>query len=129
MGGKFIIDTNAIIDFRAGYKGIVKIFSEAETLYLPVIVLGELLYGAKNSSNVKNNLDFIKKFLEHTIVVSIDSQIAEYYSEVRTLLKKQGKPIPENDLWIAGICKKLNLPLLTKDFHFKLIKGITVVNW
>ncbi|MFQ6093770.1 MAG: PIN domain-containing protein [bacterium] len=74
----------------------------AETLFLPVIVLGELLYGAANSPQPQKNEKAVRKSLAHSSLVPIDETIAVRYAAIRLELKKVGYPIPENDLWIAA---------------------------
>jgi tRNA(fMet)-specific endonuclease VapC len=44
-------------------------------------------------------------------------------------LKSAGKPIPENDIWIAALSMQHNIPLVTSDSHFKYIKGLNLLNW
>jgi tRNA(fMet)-specific endonuclease VapC len=44
-------------------------------------------------------------------------------------LKRHGKPIPENDLWIAAICVEHDLPLATVDSHFDYVEGLHVYSW
>lgn len=54
---------------------------------------------------------------------------ARHYAQIRWSLKQRGKPIPENDLWIAAACIQHSLPLLSRDAHFKLVPGLTVQDW
>lgn len=127
--GKIALDTNAVIAYRAGLTQVCDIIQKAERLFMPVIVLGELLYGAINSKNPEKNQEAIKTFLSHTILISVDENIAFRYSSLRLELKKKGRPAPENDLWIAAICLDFGLPLLTNDRHFENIDGLTIISW
>ncbi len=129
MNGKLVVDTNAFIAYRSGIPAAVELLNGADVLFLPVIVYGELLYGAANSSQSKNNLEAVELFAAHSVLVPVDDQVARHYAEVRIALKKTGKPIPENDLWIAAICKKLDLPLITQDEHFNFVVGLRVQSW
>ncbi len=122
-----IIDTNIFIAFRGGIEPFRSLIANAGRIYVPVIVLGELLYGAHNSMQQTKNREAIEILLDSAFVIDIDEKVASFYAEIRTALKKNGTPIPENDMWIAAICKKLNLPLLTQDKHFEYIKGIDLV--
>ncbi|MFZ1082506.1 MAG: type II toxin-antitoxin system VapC family toxin [Candidatus Kryptoniota bacterium] len=129
MNGKLVVDANAFIAYRLGNPAAVRLINAADVLFLPVVVYGELLYGAANSSQSKNNLDAVELFAAHSILVPVDEQVARHYAEIRIALRKSGKPIPENDLWIAAICKKLDLPLLTQDEHFNFVMGLRVQPW
>ena len=96
---------------------------------MPVIVLGELLYGAINSIRPQENEQVINKFLDISTLVFIDKSIAVQYSKARLALKKIGHPIPENDLWIAATCLEHKLPLLSSDKHFDYVHGLKIINW
>jgi tRNA(fMet)-specific endonuclease VapC len=54
-------------------------------------------------------------------------ETAVWYADVRMKLKRIGKPIPENDIWIAGICRQFDLTLATSDAHFDLVDGLRVL--
>ena len=86
--------------------------------------MGELLYGALNSTKIKNNEKFVHKFIEYSLVMQIDESVAIRYARVRFDLKRQGNPIPENDIWIAAACLVLDVPLLSQDDHFTHVPGL-----
>jgi predicted nucleic acid-binding protein len=62
-------------------------------------------------------------------VLEITSETAVRYAELRSELKRAGAPIPSNDAWIAALCRQHSLPLLSKDRHFDVVKGIRRVEW
>ena len=84
---------------------------------LPVTVAGELLFRARNSGRVEKNLPLLV----------LDGIAAEHYAEIRLALKQQGRPIPENDMWIAAICRANDVPLLTFDKHFGYVPGLQLL--
>jgi len=102
---------------------------DADIIILPVTVIGELLYGALNSTKSKTNEKFVHQFAEYSVIMQIDEPVAARYAQVRLELRQRGKPIPENDLWIAAACIVLDVPLITRDDHFKFIPGLTVISW
>ena len=127
--GRLALDTNAVIAFRQGIAKVCTLVDDSDVIYLPVTVLGELLYGAFNSTQIKNNEQAIAKFAEYVDVIQIDESIAKRYAEVRFSLKKSGHPIPENDIWIAASCLYLNIPLISRDSHFNYVEGLDVISW
>ena len=129
VGGRLAVDTNAIIAYREAILTVCALIQEADTLFLPVIVLGELLYGAVNSAKPQKNEQAVHKFSAQSVLVPIDEAIAIRYATVRLELKRMGNPIPENDLWIGATCLELGVPLLTRDGHFDYIHGLEVINW
>jgi len=48
---------------------------------------------------------------------------------VRDRLRLKGRPIPENDIWIAAVALQHGLPLATRDDHFNEVDGLRVENW
>jgi predicted nucleic acid-binding protein len=43
-------------------------------------------------------------------------------------LKSKGKPVPENDIWIAASAIQHGLLLFATDIHFTFIDGLTLVS-
>gem|GEM_PF-217113 len=113
--GRLAVDTNAVIAYREGIPIVCTLIEEADTLFLPTIVMGELFYGSLNSAKPKKNEQAVRKFSEQSALVPIAEAIATRYATVRLKLKKMGHPIPENDIWVAATCLELGVPLLTRD--------------
>ena len=129
MYGRLAVDTNAVIAYREGIPIVCTLIEEADILFLPAVVLGELLYGSLNSAKPQKNEQAVHKFLAQSVLVPIAEAIATRYATVRLKLKKMGHPIPENDIWVAATCLELGVPLLTRDGHFDNIGGLEVINW
>ena len=127
--GKLALDTNAVIAYREGISEVCKLVEEADVIILPVTVIGELLYGALNSTKTRNNEKFVHEFAGYSLVMQIDESVAARYAKVRFDLKRRGNPIPENDIWIAAACLNLKVPILSRDDHFKLVPGLNVISW
>lgn len=118
------LDTNVAIDLLNGNVEILLNYEKFTSLYLPVTVCGELLYGAINSNNSKKNLIKYRGFISNCTILNINSAIAEKYASIRKGLKDKGTPIPENDIWIAATCIVYEIPLATSDKHFNNIEGL-----
>ena len=126
--GRLAVDTNAVIAYREGIPIVCTLIEEADILFLPAVVLGELLYGSLNSAKPQKNEQAVHKFSAQSVLVPIAEAIATRYATVRLKLKKMGHPIPENDIWVAATCLELGVPLLTRDGHFDYIGGLEVIN-
>lgn len=61
--------------------------------------------------------------------VPVDESTARVYADIRDELKRADRPIPGNDLWIAALARQHSLPLLSRDQHFDLVKGLTRIGW
>lgn len=129
MCGRLAVDSNAVIAYREGIPIVCTLIEEADILFLPAVVLGELLYGSLNSAKPQKNEQAVHKFSAQSVLVPIAEAIATRYASVRLKLKKMGHPIPENDIWVAATCLELGVPLLTRDGHFDYIGGLEVINW
>lgn len=125
---KIALDTNIAIEILNKDQATIASVNKFEIFYLPITVCGELLFGAQNSNKNKTNERKFKKFIKSCKILNSSILIAEEYSAIRIELKKKGTPIPENDIWIAAICKVNNLPLATRDKHFSNIEGLKVIH-
>ena len=123
------IDTSVAVNILNADKSIISKVFQFYPIYLPIVVVGELLFGAKNSGKSEKNIKKYINFINECLILNTTKTIADNYSEIRHSLKKIGKPIPENDLWIAAICKSYELPLMTMDKHFKYIEDINIIEW
>ncbi|MFC1715364.1 type II toxin-antitoxin system VapC family toxin [Candidatus Poribacteria bacterium] len=129
MNGRLAVDTNAVISYRAGVPEVCDLIEESDIILLPVVVLGELLYGAANSARPRENEQIVRKFLAQSVLIPTDENIAAGYANVRLRLKQMGRPIPENDIWVAAACLEFDVALLSQDVHFEYIPDLRVVNW
>ena len=123
---KLLIDTNIVIELFRGNQTIIELLDKQQTVYIPFAVLGELYLGAYRSANELKKVQEIKNFLERCIVLFADATTADKYAIIKTVLLSKGKPIPENDIWIAAIAMHYQLPLYTNDEHFKEVEGIVL---
>lgn len=128
MPGKVLLDTNVIIALFAGDMALSQHFAEAEVL-VSSTVLGELYYGAYKSAHAAANLSRIEQFAAAIQVLSCDDMTAQHYGQVKDRLRTKGRPIPENDIWIAAIAQQYSLSLATRDEHFKDVDGLALENW
>jgi tRNA(fMet)-specific endonuclease VapC len=129
IGSRILLDTNIISAWLKGEKVIVDKIDESNEVYLPVQAVGELYYGAQYSTNVQFNIENITRLTSFYPVMNTNQQTALIYDNIKALLRKRGKPIPENDIWIAAIAQQYDLSLITRDRHFDEIKGLSVENW
>lgn len=128
--GSVLLDTTIVVDhLRNKNPAIAQRFKEAATLYIPLTALGELLYGVYNSDFQAKGLNQVEEFLKICAVLSPDERTAHHYGRIKADLKRKGKPIPQNDIWIAAVAVEHNLPLATRDQHFSLVPGLTVLQW
>ena len=126
MSGKFLLDTNVVIAFLAGEPAIRQLLAEAEDVFVPIIALGELYFGARKSGQVEKNLTRINEFVINCSILVCDTDTAREYGIIKNTLRAKGRPIPENDIWIAAVAKQHGLTLVTRNLHFSEIQSLNI---
>ena len=120
------LDTNTYSAFLAGKAAAVKRISQVEHIWLPAPVLGELRAGFAKGSKAAANELLLQEFLasQHVHVIAIDEAVTRCYAKIFDQLRKDGSPIPTNDLWIAACVMHVGFALYSLDAHFKHVQGI-----
>jgi tRNA(fMet)-specific endonuclease VapC len=129
MNGRYLLDTNIVIAIFSNDTSVKDSLEKAEEVFVPVIVLGELYYGAQKSSRTKTNIARINELAETGSILTCNTETSRQYGEIKNTLWLKGKPIPENDIWIAAIAKQYGMTLVSRDDHFKGIDDLVIVTW
>lgn len=126
---KICLDTNVYSEMRGGVNGeLTRLLEEADAIYVPSAVVGELFAGFYQGSRTRRNLDELKDFFEVPGVefISPTIPICDRYGLIVTELRRKGKPIPTNDIWIAATALETGSRLISYDRHFEVIQGLVV---
>ena len=115
------LDTNRYVDLCKGVIETVGVLEEAEDIFLPFVVLGELRAGFALGRRQVDNERTLRRFLvrDGVRVLFADDQTTHHYASVFRQLRKQGTPIPTNDMWLAALVLQHNLALHARDRHFE----------
>jgi len=124
-----ILDTNALSAVADGEPRAVAQIARARAIAVPVVVLGEYRFGFAQSRRRADYERWLAKFLTACQVLEVSADTAVRYAEVRCELRSAGTPIPANDAWIAALCRQHALPILSRDTHFDLVKGVRRLSW
>lgn len=124
-----ILDTNALSAAAEREASAMQIVAKAELIAVPVIVLGEYRLGIAQSRHRSAYQSWLRDWVAAVQVLGIDEETTYSYASIGLELKKKGKPIPSNDLWIAALCRQHSLPLLSRDRHFDLVSGLKRIDW
>ncbi len=119
-----ILDMNALSAAADCDPAALEVVAKAESLALPVIVIGEYRLGIAQSRRRSEYEEWLREWIEAVTVLEIDEETARQYAAIGLELKKSGKPIPANDLWIAALCRQHSLPLISRDRHFDAVRGL-----
>ncbi|MHB8482466.1 MAG: PIN domain-containing protein [Nitrospiria bacterium] len=129
MSGRYLLDTNIIIALFSEDQKIHQNIANASEIFIPSIAIGELYFGAFKSVRMKENHARIDEFTQNSAVLSCDIETAKKYGNIKNRLKEKGRPIPENDLWIAAIAQQYGLTLVSRDTHFDNVEDLQVEVW
>lgn len=129
MPGSILPDTNAFIALLGGDAAVGGTLDSADEVLLSAVVLGELTYGALNSRRPDQNLARIQALRAECRFLAVDEAVVAAYGSVRLGLKHRGRPIPENDIWIAASAIVSGAPVLTRDDHFRAVNGLSLMSW
>lgn len=124
-----ILDTNALSAAAEQHAGIAEVLCTIGDLAIPVIVLGEFRSGIAESRHRATYSRWLDELIAESRVLDVTEATARHYAAIRLELKRAGKPIPTNDLWIAALCRQHNLPLLSQDRHFDGVEGLKRLEW
>jgi tRNA(fMet)-specific endonuclease VapC len=129
VSGNYLLDTNILIALFAGEPSVLDHLKDATEVYIPSVVIGELYYGAHKSSQASQNLRRIETLIAGNSILACDAVTAFHYGSIKDQLRQKGKPIQENDIWIAAIALQFNSILVSRDEHFSAVQGLTVEYW
>lgn len=124
-----ILDTNAISNLFTGDPLLSAVLAEEGRHHLPVIVIGEYRYGLARSRHRDRLEQMLELLIHQSIVLSIDVTTAIHYANIREILRQIGRPIPENDLWVAALAAQYGLPVISRDAHFDAVPGVERLSW
>jgi tRNA(fMet)-specific endonuclease VapC len=103
--GSVLVDTSIVVDYFRQDLTLHEKIDQVEDVYVPLVVLGELFYGAHKSTQKDKALAQVQEFSRGCIILFPDETTAELYGQIKAELAAAGKMIPENDVWIAAVAK------------------------
>jgi len=108
---------------------IVERCESADSIYLPLVVVGELRAGfAVGQHGAKNERGLQQFLIQPGVEVLLpDEETTFHYAAVYRQLRSQGTPIPTNDMWIAALVLQHGLVLLHRDRHFSHLPQLAAV--
>jgi tRNA(fMet)-specific endonuclease VapC len=129
----FHFDTNACIRILNGTSEVL-VDRLRETprsaLRISSIVRAELLYGARRSTRIAENLRLLDRFFESIASVPFDDLCAVEYGLIREELDRAGTPIGPNDLLIAATARAHNAVLVTHNVReFLRVPELRIEDW
>ena len=92
-------------------------------------MLGEFRYGINWSRYRVKYEQWLEDHLPDFEILTVTEPTTLIYARVRMSLKKLGRPIPANDVWIAALALQRRLAVLSRDEHFDAVAGLRRETW
>ena len=124
------LDTNAYAELRRGHPGVADLVRRARRVLFSPFVAGELMYGFRMGSRAQQNRRDLEAFLAspHVELLPVTLVTADRFALVAQSLKRKGKPIPSNDVWIAAHALESGADLVSFDRHFEHVDGLAWID-
>lgn len=128
-GIDYLLDTNVAIALMAGDPAVTARRASGAAVLLCIPVLAELYFGAYKSARVGANLASVEGLRSAVAMLELDDETAREFGRIKAELRRKGRPIPENDVWIAASARRHGVALATRDAHFGVVDRLTVEIW
>ena len=133
---RYLLDTNHWSYLQEGHPEVITCFrrlpEEAE-VYMSVVTQAELLAGIELVRSERRRRELERLYREVigsvTEIVPITSEVAREFAHVYVELRRKGRPIETNDMWIAATARVFGFILVTSDEHFQYVDGLRVEDW
>ena len=95
-----------------------------------VVTKSELLYSVEVSPRRQQDEAALNAFLNYVEVLDFPDNASSHYAQIRAQLKKSGKMIGANDLFIAAHARSLGLTLVTHNTQeFRRVNRLAIEDW
>jgi tRNA(fMet)-specific endonuclease VapC len=128
---RLALDTNKYRDLAAGEDlDLADTIHTALEVHLPFVVVAELKAGFGLGKRAAENEALLQRFLAQPGIEILfpDPATLDTYAMLMRQLRKQGTPIPTNDIWIAALVLRHGLTLATRDRHFENLPQIPLLS-
>ena len=127
---KYVLDTSAYSAFNRGRHDLERFINPKNEIFVPLIVIAELRAGFKAGGRERFNESLLSDLLDapNVTVLKPSEETTKSYARIYSRLRKIGKPLGSNDIWIAALCLEHKLPLLTLDAGFGHVKNLVCVD-
>jgi len=124
-----ILDTNAISAIAEKDEGIMEVIATASFLALSFIGYAEFRYGLLGARRPTEGIRLLAELAASLPLLLPDAESLEQYAQIKDELKRNDRPIPDNDIWIAALARQHSIPVLSRDRHFDFVTGVERLTW
>jgi tRNA(fMet)-specific endonuclease VapC len=131
--GTYLLDTNICIYIknRRPPEVLVRLSGlQPGEVAMSSITFGELCFGAAKSVKQREAMQVLVALKELIPVLALDANTSLHYGQIRQYLQHIGRPIGNNDLWIAAHALSSALTLVTNNVaEFDRVPNLKIENW
>ncbi len=133
---EYLLDTDHLSYVQEGHLRVVERLSmlpPTDRVFTSVVNVAELLRGVHLLPKSRRQRQLLE--LYHQVIgqmeeiLPITLTVAEKFAEIEVKLRKKGKPIPVNDMWVAALALVRGAVLVTNDEHFTYVDNLNIENW
>lgn len=123
---RLLLDTNAYSRLGRGEPSLAGLVREAQSIVFSTVVAGELIAGFRRGGRLDENLGSLRRFLASPRVslLPVTWTTADRFGRILADLRRKGRPIPTNDVWIAAHAMESGAELVSYDLHFGQVAGL-----
>jgi len=128
----FLLDTDTLIYFLKGHETVVQNFraNANSPKAMSVVTYGELVYGARKSERVLENLAKVYRLAELYPIIDITRSVMDGFGEIKASLSSSGITVDDFDLQIGCTALMLNYTIVSNNTkHFQKIPSLKLTNW
>lgn len=129
MAGNNVLLDTVIVAAYLNREQSIRDKIDTVNIHLSSITIGELFYGAYKSNKIASNIQRIREIESISTIIVCDAITGDYYGQIKQSLKRKGRPIPENDIWIAATALQHGLTMISRDAHFSEVDGLDLSTW
>ncbi len=90
-GNNILLDTNIVSALLEGDTALANKIDVADDVFIPLIVIGEMYFGAYNSTRITKIIAGIVAIKVQYSILMPDAETTEIYGGIKTGLRKKGK--------------------------------------
>jgi tRNA(fMet)-specific endonuclease VapC len=124
-----ILDTNALSAIADCEPAALTALVPYGRFAIPVVVLGEYRAGIMESRGRTEYEAWLLEMIASSTILNVDDETTYHYAAINLQLKRSGRPIPTNDIWIAALCRQYSSPVVSRDRHFDFVQGLKRIAW
>ena len=123
---RVLLDSNAYSNWKRGHRKVAELVRSSREILVPIVVVGELLYGFQYGTRTDENKRELDAFLDNARVTvpAMTLTTSDRYARIASALRAKGRPIPTNDIWIAAHAMETGADLVSSDQHFEAVDGL-----